>query len=111
MLCQLYLAGLHYNEISCVTKMYNRQGEACFTLRYPKGSKGQSVVCPDKTKSTYDYAVQLLHPIIDGYTQGPSQLRNSIDNLRASVPNYLSTNTDEVNKAEAVAMFVSRNNR
>ena len=47
------MAGLHYNEISCVTKMYNRQGEACFTLRYPKGSKGQSVVCPDKTKSTY----------------------------------------------------------
>ena len=49
--------------------------------------------------------------MIDGYTQGPSQLRNSIDNLRASVPNYLSTNADEVNKAEAVAMFVSRYNR
>lgn len=58
-----------------------------------------------------DYAVQLLHAMIDGYTQGPSQLRNSIDNLRASVPNYLSTNADEVNKAEAVAMFVSRYNR
>mgnify|MGYP003685632785 CR=1 FL=1 len=41
---RLYLAGLHYIENSGRDQMYNRQGEACFTLRYPKGRKGQAVV-------------------------------------------------------------------
>ncbi|XP_062615668.1 uncharacterized protein LOC134277345, partial [Saccostrea cucullata] len=111
MLCRLYLAGLHNNENSERDQMFTRQGEPCFTIRYPKGRKGQAVVRPDKTKPTYDYAMHLQQELVDRYIQGPSQLRDSIDNLRARVPNFLSANADQPDKAEAVEMFVSRYNR
>ncbi|XP_062580835.1 uncharacterized protein LOC134242728 [Saccostrea cucullata] len=111
MLCRLYLAGLHNNENSERDQMFTRQREPCFTIRYPKGRKGQAVVRPDKTKPTYDYAMHLQQELVDRYIQGPSQLRDSIDNLRARVPNFLSANADQPDKAEAVEMFVSRYNR
>lgn len=40
-----------------------------------------------------------------------SQLRDSSNILRARVPNCLSTNADQPDKAEAVDIFVSRYNR
>lgn len=55
--------------------------------------------------------MHLQQELVDRYIQGPSQLRDSINNLRARVPNCLSTNADQPDKAEAVEMFVSRYNR
>lgn len=55
--------------------------------------------------------MHLQQELVDRYAQGPSQLRDSVDNLRAKVPNCLSTNADQPDKAEAVEMFVSRYNR
>lgn len=54
--------------------------------------------------------MHLQQELVDRYAQGPSQLRDSINNLRARVPNCLSTNADQPDKAEAVEMFVSRYN-
>lgn len=44
--------------------------------------------------------MHLQQELVDRYAQGPSQLRDSVDNLRAKVPNCLSTNADQPDKAE-----------
>lgn len=44
--------------------------------------------------------MHLQQELVDRYAQGPSQLRDSVDNLCAKVPNCLSTNADQPDKAE-----------
>jgi hypothetical protein len=56
------------------------------------------------------YAVELLKELVDGYAHSPGQVRNSINELRESVPDHLSSTAVRPNKVEAVAAFITRYN-
>jgi hypothetical protein len=52
-----------------------------------------------------------MKELVEGYTEGPGQLRASIENIRVRVPGPLSSNAERPDKRAAVDAFVSRYNR
>ncbi|KAL9961215.1 hypothetical protein ACROYT_G030118 [Oculina patagonica] len=108
MYARLLLAALHYNENSDRLQAVTVDGRPCYSIRFPKFKKGEYSVREVKTAATYGYTEALIDVLIHDYEEDASSLKNSIAELRTSLPAPLAASFEKPCKQTAVDEFVSR---
>ncbi|XP_068723655.1 uncharacterized protein [Montipora capricornis] len=108
MYARLLLAALHYNENISQLQAVTKDGRPCYSIRFPKYKKGEYSVRKEKTSPTYDYTEVLIDVLVHDYEEDQQSLKNSIQDLRESIPGPLSAAFEKPCKETAVEQFVTR---